>query len=614
MTALPTHSRFSLPSALRTGVALALSLALASCGGGGGSTGTDGGTNASGTWTYMVYISGDNDLSSMAGLDIDEMAAANSNGQVRVPVLMEQSRTYTAGASSTTLRGIVTKGNKQLTSVGSNLDMSKKQTLTDFINWSKQNYPADHYGLVLWSHGGGWKGDKTARGALIDATSGGSGTVMSVKDMASAIQAAGGVDLLNFDACLMGMYEVAYEMKDAAKVMVASEESIPGQGNPYTAVLNHLTASPGQDAATLAKTIVSDYDTYYRGYRRNSVQLSAIDLTKIGTVHQKAQETASLLKTELGTARQAISAARDGAPHYDYPSNRDLAVFADALAANPVLSSGLRSKSGELAAAARAAVLSNKNYVGSTGNTDIGRSTGLAVYLPQARETSASERSKYTTALASNSNAAAVSSGATWSSFVDQLVTGDTGGGTSLEQTTGGFSYYVTWDNPQVDLDLQVNEPSGEWAGPYHGSTSTNGFSSSDSWNSELSFESYTANDALDKGKYDVFVTYAGCQPAYSSCGATTVSVYRYNPSAPNNDTDYVKLGERVMSQGTPLPDNLYPTSDPASWATFVNAVNTDNYSDWLYVSQVTRALVGTEKSFVSSIKTSRKTPSQVSK
>lgn len=38
------------------------------------------------------------------------------------------------------------------------------------------------------------------------------------------------IDLLGFDACLMGMMEVAYELQDHTDIMVFSEETIPGGG------------------------------------------------------------------------------------------------------------------------------------------------------------------------------------------------------------------------------------------------------------------------------------------------------------------------------------------------------------------------------------------------
>jgi hypothetical protein len=38
------------------------------------------------------------------------------------------------------------------------VDMGDPQALTDFIVWAVENYPAEHYMIVIGSHGGGWRG------------------------------------------------------------------------------------------------------------------------------------------------------------------------------------------------------------------------------------------------------------------------------------------------------------------------------------------------------------------------------------------------------------------------------------------------------------------------
>ena len=36
------------------------------------------------------------------------------------------------------------------------LNMGHPDTLSDFVEWAKLDYPADHFSLVLFNHGGGW--------------------------------------------------------------------------------------------------------------------------------------------------------------------------------------------------------------------------------------------------------------------------------------------------------------------------------------------------------------------------------------------------------------------------------------------------------------------------
>lgn len=146
-------------------------------------------------------MAADNNLSDMATLNVQQMIAARSSPDVRIVVQVEQNPQETPGAERSTLRGTIENGASQLQDLGRNVDMSSRAALTAFIRWGKQNYPAERYALVLWSHGGGWKADKSTRGALQDVSS--REDLMSVRDMAAAVKDAGGVDLLNFDACLM---------------------------------------------------------------------------------------------------------------------------------------------------------------------------------------------------------------------------------------------------------------------------------------------------------------------------------------------------------------------------------------------------------------------------
>ena len=187
---------------------LCLSGLLVSCGGGGGSSSATA-PAATAEWTYMVYLAGDNNLSAAAIADINEMEQSGSSDKVNVVVQAEFSPTYTPSVPGLTkshspavrdginigigipgaangfasVRGRIIRDfdpawiSSPLQSLGSNVDMGKAQTLTDFINWSKQNYPARNYALVLWSHGDGWKvkrdvGGVITRGALADDTSG----------------------------------------------------------------------------------------------------------------------------------------------------------------------------------------------------------------------------------------------------------------------------------------------------------------------------------------------------------------------------------------------------------------------------------------------------------
>jgi len=121
----------------------------------------------------------------------------------------------------------------------------------EVLVWMRQQYPAQEYGLVLWSHADGWipsidKDYATARRALaarplsfaIDCgedMASDDGAQMDVDDMAEAIIAAGiHPRYIFFDACLMQNVEVAYALKDATDYVIGSPSSTAAIGSNYT--------------------------------------------------------------------------------------------------------------------------------------------------------------------------------------------------------------------------------------------------------------------------------------------------------------------------------------------------------------------------------------------
>ena len=116
-------------------------------------------------WTFMVYLDADNDLEKFGIADFNEMETVGSTSDVQIVVQMDRIPGYDAtnGDWTDTRRFRVIKDNdtKTISSpVLQNLgevNMGDPQSLVDFVNWAKTNYPADHYCLVLWDHGGGWR-------------------------------------------------------------------------------------------------------------------------------------------------------------------------------------------------------------------------------------------------------------------------------------------------------------------------------------------------------------------------------------------------------------------------------------------------------------------------
>ena len=208
---------------------------------------------AAASWTFMVYLDGDNNLESCGVEDFMEMSSVGSNAQVTIVVQFDRgTNSESNGGSSdygnwaSTKRFQVTSGQTptaahQVSDLGE-ANMGSAATLQSFLEWGMNGYPASNYALVLWDHGGGW-----VYGVCSDDTDSGDSLLMpEVRQAISSAETSTGkrVNLVGFDACLMGMVEVAYDLRTYSDTVVFSEETEPGQGWAYDKVLTWLATRP----------------------------------------------------------------------------------------------------------------------------------------------------------------------------------------------------------------------------------------------------------------------------------------------------------------------------------------------------------------------------------
>lgn len=103
---------------------------------------------------------------------------------------------------------------------------------------------------------------------------------LETNEVEDSLSSSGFTHLIGFDACLMGMVEVAYQLSSYGLVMVGSEEVEPGPGWPYDTILQDLASNPDWDESELATAIV---DRYYESYGDDYTQ-SAIDLQNVNNL------------------------------------------------------------------------------------------------------------------------------------------------------------------------------------------------------------------------------------------------------------------------------------------------------------------------------------------
>jgi hypothetical protein len=294
--------------------------------------------NNTAEWTVMVYLDADNNLESAGIDDINEMEIVGSTTEVnivvqvdRIPysVLAANNEGYADDISNSnwtaTRRYYITQDfdpfqiNSQLISDLGELNMGDPQTLVDFTNWATTNYPAKKYLLVIWNHGGGFRSLSLTKDIAWDDTSGGDKITMPELEYAlSAISAQIGkkIDIVGMDACLMAMTEVAYQIKDYADILVASEENEPGDGWPYDTILGELSGNPLVSSGQLAVDIV---DKYIFSYPYGNVTQSAIDLSYMGTLAGQLSNLALAIMSDSLTPKSKYILASVSSQYYgDY--------------------------------------------------------------------------------------------------------------------------------------------------------------------------------------------------------------------------------------------------------------------------------------------------------
>ena len=289
-------------------------------------------------WTFMVYLDGDNNLEGAGIDDFLEMSSAACPDDVNIVVQFDRIPGYntTYGDWTTCKRFLVTPG---MTPTAANAtedvgecNMGDPNTLSDFVDWAMARYPADNYALILWDHGSGWKKkwvpwkDETgiARGICLDETSGSDDLTLQETEQALTGKY---IDLLGYDACLMHMIEVAYQVRDYTGIDVGSEETEPGDGWPYNTILGDLCGNSTMTPSALGGTIVSRYNESYAPATDETQ--SAADQAGVSSLATAVDNLAQILISKLPDDFDRIQQARNDTEEFFYYDYIDLYHFAE---------------------------------------------------------------------------------------------------------------------------------------------------------------------------------------------------------------------------------------------------------------------------------------------
>lgn len=240
------------------------------------------------SWTIYLYLCGSN-LESKDGSatrDLNEVVAAELPENVKVLVQTGGSKLWqNSTIKSNVIQRYVHTGpvdSFQLVDERPDANMSDPQTLTEFLQYGKDNYPAQHNAFIFWDHGGG-----SVAGAISDERY--PGTRLSLNAMKQAFSAVypnpkkqKPFEMIGFDACLMATIDTANNFAPYANYFTASEEEVPGNGWYYTPWLSALAQNPKMKGDQLGQLIC---DSFLEGCTmvgtEKAVTLSVTDLNKL---------------------------------------------------------------------------------------------------------------------------------------------------------------------------------------------------------------------------------------------------------------------------------------------------------------------------------------------
>lgn len=276
--------------------------------------------------TVLVYMSGENDLSSCIEYDINEMLEADTKNRDHVLLV------YVDDVDSKRTPYLARIRNGKMTDSISIKDMGitrYKDTcsvdpgvMRDIINYAFRKYASrnNDYGLVLWGHASGWiiKDSVAPRKTMADIRRRAYGydngtnsyTVGAWINMYSLAEVLSQVPHLKFlfaDCCNFQCLESAYELRNVADYIIASPSEIPAMGAPYKTVVPALF-----ERDTFYTAIIDRYyeQTLSSGRR---VPLSAV---KTSAMNNLAEAT----RTVLQSMKDTLTAYPDvsGLIHYYY--------------------------------------------------------------------------------------------------------------------------------------------------------------------------------------------------------------------------------------------------------------------------------------------------------
>lgn len=185
-------------------------------------------------------------------------------------------------------------------------NMGNSGTLTEFIDYACQAYPAEHYLMVFWNHGNG-----PTDGFGYDTLHGGDS--LTLKELNDGFRNAKtqAFDLIGFDACCMGNMETVHALSAFADYFVGSPACEDVNGWDY--LWMEVLAKEDVTAKEIGARIVDRFDNFYKEMGNESITatLSCYDMAAYRNLYEVLRGyNAQLWGTDDISLCEQVSSAR----------------------------------------------------------------------------------------------------------------------------------------------------------------------------------------------------------------------------------------------------------------------------------------------------------------
>lgn len=322
------------------------------------------------TRTVLVYMAGNNSLDRFIDNNIENMkkgANGNLNGGNLLAYVASRDdvpRLYWFKQEAGSIQQITVQTYDQTQNSAST------ETLTEVLNTIQRDFPADDYGLVLWSHGTAWlpsDQENYLRSFGEDRS-----RFIEINDLATALSNYH-FSFLAFDACYMGSMETAYALRKSADYFIGSPTEILATGFPYDVMIQPMF-TPQPDVNKIA----SKFYDYYNATQPYAT-ISVLETAKLDNL---ASACRAIFKDKTNEDLFAVPAQNlQLMEHltYNYHALYDMDDYVSRLATEDQYATFQQAMSEAILYKATTPM----SYYQTGGPKAINKFSGLSIYVPQ---------------------------------------------------------------------------------------------------------------------------------------------------------------------------------------------------------------------------------------